>query len=184
MRELSESKKIKIDTILGKIRLFSLLAAVIIIAAAGIWFFIKVDKNFEKSTWIVLEEVKKLSNKTDNGALVEPVSQGILIGKSKAFGLLMAIIFTFGSAIVLVLGEGKRHKPVLYYVLKTISLLLVVGFIVYVGMFDSMFFKVKGIQLYAEYNPMMAALGYIGLAALMINIVANLVNHTILGFEE
>ena len=183
MRELSESKKVKLDTIFGRIRLVSLLTAIGFIVIAGIYFFIKVDKNFDKSSWIVIDEVSKLDNQK-NGKLLESVSQSILIFKSKSFGLLAAIFFTFGSAIGLVLAEKNKHKPVTYYIIKAISLLLVVGYIVYVGLFDGMYLKVKGIPTYREYETVMLLLGYLGLAAVVVNTTTDLVHHTILGFEE
>lgn len=186
MRELSESKKLKLDTILGKVLLISLIGAILIAAFAGIYFFMKVDsKKIEEGFWIVSSEVKKLENiDKETGLLNEPVSQSILMFKSKSFGLLVGIFFTFGCSICLIFAEARKYKPVLYYVLKCASLVLIVGFIIFVGIFDGMFLTTDGIKIYQEYDTTLKIIGYAGLAVLVVNIVASLINNTILGFEE
>lgn len=165
--------------ILEKVRIISFALIIIMMAVAGIYFILKADQELTSKMWQVTEEIKKMGEKDKNGNPV-PINQAVLIGKSKSFGLMIAILLSFGSAIVSAFSETKRSNKVLVYVLKTIALALAVGFVVYMVSFDMTFLTSRGIKLFAEFKTMSIILGCIGIGLIATNITSN----AILGIEE
>ena len=165
--------------ILEKARLISFVSIIFIMAIAGIYFILKADQELTSKMWQVTEEIKKMGEKDADGNPV-PISQAILIGKSKSFGLMIAIIFSFGSAIVSAFSETKKSNLILVYSLKAIALILAIAFVVFMFKFDTEFLTARGIKLFAEFKTMSIILGFIGIAAIATNITSN----AILGIEE
>lgn len=165
--------------ILEKVRIISFALIIIMMAVAGIYFILKADQELTSKMWQVTEEIKKMGEKDKDGNPV-PINQAVLIGKSKSFGLMIAILLSFGSAIVSAFSETKRSNKVLVYVLKTIALALAVGFVVYMVSFDTTFLTSRGIKLFAEFKTMSIILGCIGAGLIATNITSN----AILGIEE
>ena len=93
---------------------------------------------------------------------------------------MVAILLSFGSAIVSAFSETKKSNKVLVYCLKAISLVLAVGFVVYMFKFDTEFLTNRGIKTFAEFKTMSIVLGFAGIAAIITNITSN----AILGIEE
>ena len=181
-RKFEEAKTaIKNDPkiILEKARVISFVVIIFIMAIAGIYFILKADLELTSKMWQVTEEIKKIGEKDANGN-PKPVSQAILIGKSTSFGMMVAILLSFGSAIVSAFSETKKSNKVLVYCLKAISLVLAVGFVVYMFKFDTEFLTNRGVKIFAEFKTMSIVLGFAGVAAIITNITSN----AILGIEE
>lgn len=181
-RKFEEAKTaIKEDPkiILKKIRTISFILIIFVMAIAGVYFILKADLELDKKFWLVTSESKKIGQKDSNGNPV-PVSQAILIGKSISFAMMLAIILSFGSAIVSAFSETKKSNKVLVYILKAIALVLAVGFVIFMFSFDTTFLTSRGIKLFAEFKSMSIVLGFIGIALIATNITSN----AILGIEE
>ena len=181
-RKLEEAKvAIKDDpkVILQKVRIISFIAIVVIMAIAGIYFILKADLELSSKYWQVTAEINKVGTKDKNGNPII-VSQAVLLGKSKSLGLMIAVFLSFGSAIVSAFSETKKSNLVLVYALKTIALVLAIGFLVFMYKFDVEFLTSRGVKLFAEFKSMAIFLGYVGIALIVTNITSN----AILGIEE
>jgi hypothetical protein len=165
--------------ILEKVRIISFISIIFIMSIAGIYFILKADQELTSKMWQVTDEIKKMGDKDANGNPI-PISQAVLIGKSKSFGLMIAIILAFSSAIVSAFSESKKSNLILVYSLKAIALILAVGFVVFMFKFDTEFLTARGIKMFAEFKTTSIVLGFIGVAALATNIASN----AILGIEE
>ena len=133
-RKFNEAKTaIKEDPkiILEKVRTISFTLIIFVMAIAGIYFILKADQEVTSKMWQVTSEIKKIGEKDAEGNAVK-VSQAILIGKSKSLALMIAIILSFGSAIVSAFSETKKSNKVLVYILKAIALVLAVGFVIFI----------------------------------------------------
>lgn len=181
-RKFNEAKTaIKNDPkiILEKVRSISFVLIIFVMAIAGIYFILKADQELTSKMWVVTDEIKKMGDKDADGNPI-PISQAILIGKSKSFGLMIAIILSFASAIVSAFSETKKSNLILVYFLKSLALALAIGFIVYMFRFDVEFLTSRGIKIFAEFKTMSIVLGIIGATAIATNITSN----AILGIEE
>ena len=167
--------------VLEKTKTVAFVLIIFVMAIAGIYFILKADQELKSKMWKVTEEFKKLNVKDkETGKTVNNANQAIILGQSKALGLMIAIILSFGSAIVSAFSEVKRSNKILVYALKGIALALAVGFVVFVMKFDTWYLTKAGIKQFAEFKSLAIILGIAGAGLITINIVSN----AILGIEE
>ena len=167
--------------VLEKTKTVAFVLIIFVMAIAGIYFILKADQELKSKMWKVTEEFKKLNVKDkETGKTVNNANQAIILGQSKALGLMIAIILSFGSAIVSAFSEIKRSNKILVYALKGIALALAVGFVVFVMKFDTWYLTKAGIKQFAEFKSLAIILGIAGAGLITINIVSN----AILGIEE
>ena len=165
--------------ILEKIRIISFILIIVVTAISGIYFILQADLELTSKMWQVTAEINKIgTNDADGNPVI--VSQAILIGKSKALALMVAVLLSFGAAIVSAFSETKKSNLILVYSLKAIALLLMVGFVIFVSNFDIEFLTSKGIKTFADFKSMTIILAYLSLTTIVINIASN----AILGIKE
>ena len=158
-----------IKKIIGKIRNISFAAVILIMAVVGIYFILQVDSLVDSRSWLAYELLK------DTNA-----NQGEVVGKSKALGLMIAILLSFGSACVAAFSEAKKEKPVLVYCLKGLAIALAIGFAVFVSNFDTAYLVERSYKLISTTKIVSSILAYIGVGTIVINIASN----AYLGIEE
>ena len=177
----NNNTNVKRRTVIEKVRNIALAAIIVILAVAGIYFILKADLELKRTMWKVTNEIKKLSaTDKETGKRLYDVSQGKIMGLSKALGLMIAIILSFGAGIVAAVSEINRSKPWLVYLLKVVALVLAAGFVVFVMKFDTIYLTNAGIKEFAPYKLLPIILGYVGMGAIVVNIVSN----ALLGIEE
>lgn len=158
-----------IKKIIGKVRSISFAAVVFIMALVGVYFILQVDSLLDSNMW----QAYALLKDTD-------VSQVDVVGKSKALGLMIAIILAFGSAAATGFSELRKDKPILVYCLKGLSLVLAVGFVVFVHNFEATYLVARAYPVIATSKVVSLIFGYIGIGTIVINIASN----AYLGVEE
>ena len=167
--------------VLEKTRTITFVLVILVMSIAGIYFILKADQELKSRMWKVSSEIKKLSAKDkDTGERLYDVNQGTILGLSKSLCLMIAILLSFGSAIVSAFSELKKENKVLVYALKGIALVLGVGFVVFVMKFDTIYLTTAGIKEFVAFKPLAIILGCTGVGILVVNIVSN----AILGIEE
>lgn len=164
--------------ILEAIRNISFIAIILVMGFVGIYFLTGVDLSLQSKHWLAL--------KMD----IETTPQLEVVSKSKSLCLFISILLTFGSAIVAGFSEIRKDKPVLVYILKGVSVVLIALFLVYIGTFEANFLIpefVNRAPIYAEaagkidaVKTISTILSCVGLGLLAINITTN----AILGIEE
>ena len=167
--------------ILEKTRTITFALIIFVMAFAGIYFILKADLELKSRMWKVTSEIKKLSavNK-ETGERLYDVNQGTILGLSKSLCLMIAIVLSFGSAIISAFSEIKKSNKALVYTLKGISLVLAVGFVVFVVKFDTIYLTTAGIKEFVGFKPLAIILGSLGAGLIATNIVSN----AVLGIEE
>ena len=114
-----------------------------------------------------------------------------LFATNTSFWLLGGALLGFGAGISSLLSEVKKEKTVLVYLLKGISLALMIGFVLYLSAFEKsnvvtsldVTDKFKEIECIKAINVSMIityVLSYIGIAIQVFNVSANV----ILGVEK
>lgn len=181
LNKAKEEIKKNPKVILEKTRTVAFVLIIFVMAIAGIYFILKADQELQSRMWKVTSEIKKLNVKDkETGELVNQANQAIIIGQSKSLCLMIAIILSFGSAIVSAFSEMKKSNKVLVYILKGIALVLAVGFVVFVTKFDAWYLTKAGIKTFADFKPLALVIGYAGVGLIVLNIVSN----AVLGIEE
>ena len=158
-----------IKKIIGKVRNISFIAAIFVIAIVGVYFILQVDSLLTSNMWQAHALLK------DTNA-----DQGLVVSKSKALGLMIAILLAFGSAVAVGLSEIRKDKPILVYCLKGLSLALAIGFVIFVHNFEANYLLERAIEVIATSKIVSLIFGYIGIGVIAINIASN----AYLGIEE
>ena len=151
------------------IRNVTFFAIIFILAFVGIYFILQVDLLVDEMMWKVYFIASD-----------ENANQGTVVGLSKSLCLFIAIILTFGSAIVSGFSEFRKDKPKLVFILKGLSLILVISFIIFVYGFETIYLLETAHKKIAVAKTVSLVFGYIGIGTIIINIVSN----AYLGIEE
>ena len=147
----------------------SFAAIIFIISIVGVYFILEVDSTLKANMWQVYRLLK--DTKTP---------QALVIGKSKSLCLMIAIILAFGCAATSAFSETRKDKPVLVYFLKALALVLAIGFVVFVHMFDGIYLTTRAAKIIAEAKTTTLVFGYLCIVTIIINIASN----AYLGIEE
>lgn len=158
-----------IKKIIEKVRIVSFAAVILIMALAGVYFILQIDSLLDSNMWQAYALLK------DSDA-----PQGEVVGKSKALGLMIAILLAFGSAAAGGFSELRKDKPILVYCLKGLSLVLAIGFVIFVHGFDAAYLVERAAKIIATAKVVSLVFGYIGIGTIIINIASN----AYLGVEE
>ncbi len=158
-----------IKKIVRKVRNISFVAIVLIMAIAGVYFILQVDSLLDSKMWQAYALLKN-----------SDAPQGEVVGKSKALGLMIAILLAFGSACASAFSELRKDKPILVYCLKGLALVLAVGFVIFVSGFEANYLVARAATIIATSRVVTIVLASIGIGAIAINIASN----AYLGIEE
>lgn len=159
------------------VRKISFIAVIFVMAFVGVYFILGVDLALDYDHWI-MNELNK--NKAD---------QFLAVSKSKSLCLMIAILLTFGSAVLSGLSEIRKDKIWLVYLMKTSAIVLAVLFILFVGFFEGnylveTFFTdktwVEYVNKISFIKTLSIVLASIGIAGIATNVVSNV----LLGIEE
>lgn len=159
--------------IVEKTRTITFALIILVMAFAGIMFILRADQELTSKMWKVTEEIKKIGETDRETGEPVKVSQGVLIGQSKSLALMIAIILSFGAAVLSVFSEHNKSNKPLVFILKGIALVLVAGFIFFVMKFDGWYLTARGIKTFAEFKTMPIIIGGVGAGLIVINIVTN-----------
>ncbi len=158
-----------IKKVIGKIRNISFIAIILIMAFVGVYFILQVDSLVESRAWLVYDLLKD-----------PDASQIEAVGKSKALGLMIVILLSFGSACASAFSEQRKDLPILVYCLKGLAIVLAVGLIMFVSGFEKTYLAERAYDLISTAKTVSVILAGLGIGSIVINIASNVY----LGIEE
>ena len=175
----------KTKKVLEMVRNISFAVIILIMALAGIYFFVGVDLTLVPDRWIA----NVISTSAEKDKLDYAQYVAISVGKSKSLCFIIAILLTFGSATLSAVSEIKKSKLWLVYLLKGLAVVTAILFVVFAANFGPTYLtekffttpayagEVAKIQTIQVISVVITSLGITGL-------LANIVSNVLLGIEE
>ena len=165
----------QIKKVLEMVRNISFMAVIFIMAIVGVYFMISIDLSLEIDHWFV--------------STLDKSQQLLSMEKAKSLCLMIAIILTFGSAALSAVSEYRKDKVWLVYLLKGLSVVAAILFIIFVANFeknylvDTFFTDLTWVS-YVGKVAAIKTLSIVGASLGILTVVVNAVSNVLLGIEE